>query len=335
MKSTSLQQRLFDRIIENYARKSDAVEEIAELLNVGRDAVYRRMRAETSLTPDELMLLAHRYNISLDRLMDSASSTILFNFNAFERQVQNFEDYLTNVHELIEGVAKLPDSHFYYASQEVPIFHYFYYPELTAFKLYVYGQSVWSLDYLATRPFSFDLLPPAHLRHIEATVEQYNRVPSVSLWNNTVVDNTIQQIEYALEVNAFAERSDALRLLDHLHDLFQHLTRMATLGKKFSPGTQPTGASADFELYHNELFHLSNTIYVKTVANRMVFTTFSNPNFLLTTDAHFCDYTEAWIQKVIGRSSGLTAQNERARMTFFNTIFRKINAARKRVEEQV
>ena len=332
MNDRPLQELLFDRILFRYQRKGDAVDDLSELLHVGRDAIYRRLRSDTSLSPDELSLLATHYQISIDDLRAEQSDLVLFNFNAFTRPVRSFDEYLRNVHDLLARVAGMPGSSFRYASQTIPIFHYFYYPELVAFKLYVYGQSVWGLEYLFNRQFSFDLVPQATHRHVEATVRHYNSVPSTGIWSDTIAQNTIQQIEYALEVDAFANPNDALLILDKLYELMVHVQRMAEYGKKFSIGHNPSEHHVEYQLYHNEMFHLSNTITVRTPKDRMTFTTFSNPNFLLTTDKRFCDYTDDWLDRVIARSTSLTRQNERARMTFFNPIFKKITASKRRVE---
>ena len=332
MNDRPLQELLFERILARYQRKGDAVDELSKLLHVGRDGIYRRLRGDTSLTPDELGMLAGHYHISIDHLRAERSDLVLFNFNAFTRPVRSFDEYLENIHDLLAKVAATPNSSFRYASQTIPIFHYFYYPELVAFKLYAYGQSVWGLEYLFNKQFSFDLIPQVTHRHVKATVRHYNSVPSTGIWSDTIALNTIQQVEYALEVDAFAEPTDALLIIDKLYELMGHVQRMAEHGKKFSIGSEPSDQHVEYQLYRNEMFHLSNTITVHTPQERMVFTTFSNPNFLMTTDQKFCDYTDDWLDRVISRSTSLTRQNERARMAFFNPILKRINASRRRME---
>ena len=67
--STNLQQALFDQIISRFPNKTAAVAEISEVLGLGRDPVYRRMRGDTILTPDELSELSRTFHISLDELI--------------------------------------------------------------------------------------------------------------------------------------------------------------------------------------------------------------------------------------------------------------------------
>lgn len=94
MNQPGLQDQLFERILERYPRKSDAVEALCELLNTTKDPVYRRLRGDTLLVPEELTLLARHYHISLDGLIFNRDDNVVCSFNAFSHQVKNFEDYL-------------------------------------------------------------------------------------------------------------------------------------------------------------------------------------------------------------------------------------------------
>jgi hypothetical protein len=53
-----LQHYLLEEISKRFLKKTDAVDVLCQLLNVGKDAIYRRMRGDTVLSPAELTLLA-------------------------------------------------------------------------------------------------------------------------------------------------------------------------------------------------------------------------------------------------------------------------------------
>ena len=154
----SIQSLLFEKILEKYPRKAQAIETLEELLSVGKDAVYRRLRGDTFLTPDQMELLAKHFKISIDQLTLEDNTAILVSFNAFEQPAQNFHEFVSNIYNQINQLSKLPDAHFYYASHEIPVFHYMYFPELICFKFFVWGVTSWGFEYLKDRPFSFDLI---------------------------------------------------------------------------------------------------------------------------------------------------------------------------------
>ena len=97
----SIQSLLFEKILEKYPRKAQAIETLEELLSVGKDAVYRRLRGDTFLTPDQMELLAKHFKISIDQLTLEDNTAILVSFNAFEQPAQNFHEFVSNIYNQI------------------------------------------------------------------------------------------------------------------------------------------------------------------------------------------------------------------------------------------
>lgn len=328
----NIQTRLFNQILDKYQRKSQAIEALETLLSVGKDAVYRRFRGDTLLTPDELELLAKHYKISLDKLTFENSNAVFVSFNAFEQPAQNFYEFVANIHQQIQQLNTLPDAHFYYASHEIPVFHYMYFPELICFKFYVWGVTSWGFDYLKNQQFSFDIMPHPVREICEKSIQLYNRVPTTELWSLGIVDNTLNQIEYVSTVNRFKNPEDALFLCDKLTTLVQHMKLMAENGRKFPATSSPHDGSADFNLYHNELVSTNNMMLVNSAVGRYLVATFCNPNFFRTTDAKLCDYTEEWMERIISQSNSISTHSAKNRDWFFNRLEKKIRLVRNRIE---
>ena len=70
MTTGELQQNLFKLIKSKVAEDIPLAEEIAALLNISTDSVYRRIRGEKTLSIDELQTLCVHYKVSLDQLME-------------------------------------------------------------------------------------------------------------------------------------------------------------------------------------------------------------------------------------------------------------------------
>jgi len=83
----SFQEKLFERIIEQYPKKPDAVLAIQNILCIGVNATYRRMRGETLLNPDEMRDLALKHNISLDELAFQDADIAPFKTNLVSPEV--------------------------------------------------------------------------------------------------------------------------------------------------------------------------------------------------------------------------------------------------------
>ena len=97
-----LQQQFLEVILGKFAKKSTAVEELSQILAIGKDAVYRRLRGDTLLTPDEMGLLSKQFKVSLDALIFENTDTVFFTFNRFSKTSKNFEEFLWNFLEEME-----------------------------------------------------------------------------------------------------------------------------------------------------------------------------------------------------------------------------------------
>ena len=95
MTSTELQQQLFSTIKSKIPDHLSAPEEIAKMLEVSVDSVYRRMRGEKTITLDELHLLCTHYKISLDQLMNIQTGAYLFQGQLLDSKNFRFDVYLT------------------------------------------------------------------------------------------------------------------------------------------------------------------------------------------------------------------------------------------------
>ncbi|MEO0779463.1 MAG: helix-turn-helix transcriptional regulator, partial [Bacteroidota bacterium] len=212
--SKSLQQRLLDAVVQHFPKRVAAIEALSNLLGVGRDGIYRRMRGDTILSPKEVEVIALTFHVSLDDLIFGQSDTVIFSFNGFDESTRSFIDYLERFESELSRASSMGDGHFYYASVELPLFQSCFFKELICFKLYIWGLTVLGYEALQDRPFSFELLPVPLLATIQRIQELYVNVPSTELWGRNVVDNTLNQIEYHFSSGHFRSPDDALLLCE-------------------------------------------------------------------------------------------------------------------------
>lgn len=332
---SDLQDKIFELILSRYPRRADAVDAICRLLSTTKDPVYRRLRGDTPLTPQELSLLARHYHLSIDALVYGQSDNVVCSFNAFSRQVRDFSNYLEAYVADLAQIRLLPELHFYYASAEIPVMTYHFLPELISFKLYIWGRTTWNLEFLRNRPFDFDLITPPVLRLSQAVLDHYLDIPSTELWSLNIADNTLSQIEYHVYSGGFRAPADALLLCDQLLAWAAHMKEMAAAGRKFNLGAKPSEASGSFNLYHNELVFTNNTALVSSSAGKGVYSAFCNPNFLKSTDPKLCEYTENWFETVIAKSNLISSSAEKNRDWFFQGLVKKIERVRNRIAAHI
>ena len=334
--SKKLQDHLFEKILDAYPKRSAAVEALGKLLDLGKDAVYRRLSGQTLLGADELVNLARHFNISIDDFLFDRRDTVICSYNSFSNKIGSYKDYLQEVSQNIQQVYLTQGARFYYATSEIPLFHYCHFPELIGFKLYVWARTTWSFPEMLDQGFHFDLIPEEDLRMCSELLNMYNAIPSTELWHLNIVDNTLNQIEYHVNSGGFHRPEDALILCDKVLALTEHIRKMAELGHKFNIGTSPEpDAAKTFDLFHNEVIFTSNTFLAVMPVGKVIYTTFCNPNFLKIADQQMCDYTENWFRGIIGKSISISNHAEKSRAWYFNALKRKVMQVQNRIKNQL
>lgn len=328
----NIQEDILEAVLKRFPKRSLAVEALSKLLNVRKDAIYRRLRGDTILTPTEIGILGKEFNISIDGFIFEQANTVFFDYSSFSEKATSVSDYLTSVKLNLESIKSIPEVKLYYSSFEIPFFYYCLFPELVAFKLYIWGKTVWEFDYLKDKPFDFDVVSYHEKEMITDILNNFVYLDTIELWSVNIVDNTLGQIEYFAETGVFKNPEDALVLCDKLTALVDRFKTMAKEGKKISEKEGATIEGGEFSLYQQEMLVTTNTILAKSPSITVLFNIFNNPNYLKTTDAQMCSYQEEWFQKAINKSTPLSMHNEKSRVQFFNVINRKIGAVRSRIE---
>src|SRR5207253_9794814 len=97
--------------------------EIANLLNVSPDSVYRGLRNETEFTLKEVHAIASHFNISIDSLFAFNNDFVTCNYIKLTDSADNFEKYLASLAGQLKALKQLANRKIIYAAEEVPIFH--------------------------------------------------------------------------------------------------------------------------------------------------------------------------------------------------------------------
>src|SRR5205814_10582310 len=91
---SKLQQDLFEAIRRNIPDHLSATEEIAKVLDVSVDSVYRRLRGEKTISLDELHDLCSHYKISLDSILNIQAGAFIFQGSLLDSSSFRFAEYL-------------------------------------------------------------------------------------------------------------------------------------------------------------------------------------------------------------------------------------------------
>jgi transcriptional regulator with XRE-family HTH domain len=324
------QKIFFERLLGRYEKKGALVTELERVLRLSKDAIYRRLRGDTALTANELILLARKFNISLDQ--GRTDNVPMFLHSTNFAPVESEVEYYRTLEEQMKMFINVPGVTIDYATPELPLFYEFMMPTLLAFKTYVYGVTTWNFEKWQRQPFHPGLIAPEVTEIAGRIVEGSYKFGGQELWSIGILDVTLRQIEHNVEIGMLDDEDLIEQMFAELEIVVDHLKDMANEGKRFPRGGEPNEASPDFNVYHNELTNTNNVILVNMSDMSVVFTTFMNPNYLISVDQEVCRQTKVWFNNLVENADALGKIGGKHTQVYFKRLEDNIRAAKLRIK---
>lgn len=324
------QELLFDNIRNGLSPNLSLVHEISELLGISYDSAYRRIRNEKELTLDEFKLLCEHFKLSADSLFNLESKNIIFNSLGINEGGVSFKDWLQSILYGLKKINSCKEKEIIYSAKDIPIFHYFEFPEIFAFKFYFWHKTLIPSHQFDNMPLNMELSDELRDTGRQITMT-YNKIPTAELWNEETFNSIIRQIEFCQISGFFQNKEDVFRLCSVLETMIRHLQRQAELGFRFLYGSTPEGIEGSYRLYCNEVLLGDNTIYTRLDNNQTTYLTYNIINLLTTSNPLFCNQIERSLKVLMQESMLISSTSAKERNRFFNQIIEKIKNLRERI----
>jgi len=304
-------------------------DELAELLNISRDSAYRRIRGETLLSLDEVKKMCDHFRISLDQaLSPSSADTVTFQVRALNTENFSFEKWLQSIYDNLHLIGQFSDKELTYNAKDLPVFHYFQYPLLSAFKMYFWLRFFARNPVSGTGKFSAGSISKDLLSLGTRICEKYFSVPTTEILSAEMLTATLRNIEYTQDCGLFENPEDALRLCDDCSALVGRLNKQAESANKSG---KPSTDSPHYLIYHNEILIGDSTILFRMGENLVTYVIANNFDIMITSQETFCRQTEEHFNNLIAKSTLISGNAERERAKFFNRVSERIQETRKRL----
>lgn len=329
--NSSIQENLFQTIKSRLAQNISFVHDLSELLGISYDSAYRRIRGEKELSLEELKTICTHYKISIDALFNFKSNHVIFNALAIGKGGFTLETWLQTLLTEIKKVYQSKQREIIYAAKDIPVFYYFAFPEIAAFKFFF-----WQRVLIPSSGHINELLtlevPGILYETGRQLLSNYIKIPVIEIWSEATISSILRQIEYCLVSGFFTRREDVFRLCDVLETWLQHVQNQAECGFQFIPGTPPEGIENSYKLYHNEILVNDNTILVQMDGQKTSYNTYNVINQLITTNPVFCDQIELFLRNLMQKSTLISGTSAKERHRFFNALHEKVKNLRNRIE---
>lgn len=297
-------------------------DELAEVLSVSRDSAYRRIRGETLLSLDEVKKLCDRFSISLDYALSPSSEIVTFQLRSRNSNEFSFHKWLQAIYDNLHMISQFTEKEVIFHAKDLPLFHFFQYPRLSAFKMYfwtnTFGMNTNGIHSGTTVKFHPDVMPNDLMILGRRIWETYASIPSVEILSPEALTTTLRNIEFAKDCGFFQDPLDAVRLCKDCYTLLDTLAGQAGNGSK---GLAPTfHGGGKYDVFHNELIIGDNSILFKMGEKRVSFLTANNFDIMITSQDLFCQQAERHINNIISHSTQINNNAQKERMKFFNKI---------------
>ena len=312
------EEKLFNYLKLKTPKNVSFIDEISDVLDISYDAAYRRINGKVTLNLAETLKLSNHYNIDINDLfaetenntekiiVEKTHSIISDNFlhTFFDQSEKAIQNILDSKGGRIINCAK--DYPLYHASRDT----------FSMFRIYVLISTLSKTPKLKKIPFSEFNPSSETLNKYNTFLNLYNKVSLVEIWNDSTIDNVLNQIQYFFEVG-LTTKEEALSIADGLMDSLKLIKKEAKNQKRKESGNR-------FQLYHNNIIPLLNTVFIKTDVENIVFVPFTNLTYFKVTDKITTDQLEQHLKTQLEFSNNLSGNASVDRNKFFNTLYQKI-----------
>ena len=323
------QEFLFQRIKELLPPHASLVDTVAGILHVSSDSAYRRIRGETPVVLDEAKALCSHFKLSLDNILNVKSGSTLFQSIRVNTNNYKYELYLKDLIKQLQYIGSFIHKEIIYRTKDVPLFHNFYYKPLIAFRYFFWMKNVIQHPDFADRDFELNCMSQEIENLSRDLLTEYNKLPSIEIWNTECVNAVITQIEFYRDSGYFVSAADIKTIYDSLEETFNHLKNEVEYGSKFMPEENPESKKTNFKFFYNRAMLGDNTIMIVTDRLKTAFLNYDGLNYIQTRDESFCNPLYEDLQNQMKRATLISQTSEKQRNIFFGIMLNKITDRKK------
>ncbi len=326
------QELLFQQVKQILPSHLSLVDELSELLKISYDSAYRRIRGEKELSIGEMEKISKRFEISIDSLFNLKSSNVIFKHNPVVPPDFGVKHWLGIVLRDLKKIKEAHVNEIIYGAKDPPLFHYFQFSEIAAFKMFFWEKTLFQFPQHADKKFAIADFDSEIKKTGEQILATSLKIPTTEIWNEDTFNITFSQIKHYWISGLFEDKEDVFLLCEKLYTWINHIRKQAELGFKFLYGTEPNGIEGSYRFYENEVVLNDNTILIKSDKFNATYLTYNVLSLLITTNPEFCEGISNYFKGILKESVLISSVNARERNRFFNKLLDKIDTFRETIK---
>lgn len=281
---------------------------VAEELGISTNEAYKKIRGGSNLTFQQIIKLADCFDVPF-LYSPKQSLSVTFSYLSVNEDLDMI-GYLRNLLDNIKAIKNSNKKHITITTDDIPLFHFFKYPELTSFKLFFWANSANNLE----TPFSSSFLSDEIIKISQELHATYLEIPSTEIWSKDTVTGTLEQIRYAFEAGHLSDAGLAVKIVEQVRYCLTDMNMYAISSKK------TIDPNHTFNWYNCDV--LGSIAYLVDFKDRMAcYNRFNTFNYLRTEDQAYCKQTKQWMQGLIMKSVSFSGQGEKHRNKYLYNAF--------------
>lgn len=292
---------------------------LADILFMGKEAVYRRLRGEVSFSIEEIATISSKLGISIDQVVGSHhSNKVTFDLNLLHspNAIENYYEILNRYQQIFDYVKEDSSTEIYTASNLLPFTLYSSYEYLSKFRLcrwlYQHGQ--------IKTPHSLSDM------RVEKRIEQAHKRLSESvkqcpktffIWDTNIFHSFVNEIKYFASLNLITPE-DVRHLKEELHQLLSLIEHLSSKGE-FSNGRK-------VYFYLSNINFEATYSYIEKANYRISLLRVYSINSMDPQSPHICQMQRDWILSLKRHSTLISESGEAQRIVFMQKQHEVIEA---------
>ena len=310
MRQEILHDNLLKAIREKIPHEENLANVLGNLLCIGKEAIYRRLRGDVPFTLLETALISKEMNISIDAIFESVSpKSRPFQLKLTEC-INPLETDLNMMNNFVDVFRSIdPDTHSESASSAniLPQALYLNYKFLTRFYLFKWKAQH---DGLNTVQSLHEIVVQDQLVKIQKDfVQETQRVKDTCyIWDNMIFLYLINDIKYFSSVNLISD-DDVQELKEELYHFLDYTERLSARGK-FDNGNK-------ISFYISNINFDTTYSYVQTRKYKLTLIKAFTLNSVASLDDKTFDSVKNWITSLKRFSTLISESGDLQRIHFF------------------
>ena len=309
MIANTLNTTLIEAVREKLPSEARLAKTLMDILYIGKEAVYRRLRGEVPFTLSEASLISQKIGISLDNIVGvSFSNKAVFDINVvqhdnpFDTYYSIIDRYVKVFHILKEN----PTSEMGTSSNIIPQTLYFKHDILSKFRLFKW---MYQNESIQCKSFETLEIPQKLIDKQKEFVGLTQHIRSIDyILDSMVFRHMVNDIQYFADVHLISD-SDKKKIKEDLLQLTYELEELASKGK--------SEFDNDIRIYVSNINFEATYSYVETVSWQVSMLRVYAINSITTQDHDmFCSLKE-WILSLKKFSTMISKSGELQRILFF------------------